>query len=89
MTWQNRYEVRKADGVGGDPIPDDEPVLVIRAQDVLALEMLDDYMAAYCNLTGWSADDVEASPVIARVAAHREALVEWQKENRHRMKVAD
>lgn len=85
--FRNRFVVSKADHVGGDPIPDDEPVLVIRAQDVLALEMLDDYTDAYRNLTGFT--DEHESPVLARLKEHREELVRWQGENRSRMKLAD
>ena len=35
-----RYVVRKAEGIGGDPIPDDEPCFVVRGQDVLAPALL-------------------------------------------------
>lgn len=44
MTWHPRYFVVKAPGVGGPQIPPDEPVLVIRAQDVLASTMLSVYI---------------------------------------------
>ena len=37
MARQARYAVQKAPGIGGAPIPDDEPCIVIRAQDRLAL----------------------------------------------------
>lgn len=72
---QARYVVRKADGIGGKPIPEDEPCIVIRGQDVLARDMIDHYIAVYGN-TG------NADPeVLHELRQHRDAIVDWQDEH--------
>lgn len=80
-TRQARYVVRKADHVGGAPIPIDEPVLVIRAQDVMALTMMDEYIERY------EASGHAHQAVLDELRLHREALIDWQAE--HRPKWAD
>lgn len=78
---QARYVVRKADGVGGNPIPEDEPCIVIRGQDVLALDAIDFYLREYQGLQ-------QPSPeVVAELRSHRQAIVDWQQA--HPPKVAD
>jgi hypothetical protein len=81
MTWSPRYSVQKAAGVGGAPIPGDEPCLVIRAQDVLAGLMLEEYIVHYTTLRGHDPE------VLLELRAHRFALINWQLE--HPPKVAD
>lgn len=70
---QARYVVQKAEGVGGNPIPEDEPCIVIRAQDKLALDMIEHYLDRY---------GCDANPYDERIETdlrqHREAIVAWQ-----------
>lgn len=81
--WQPRYLVQKAPGVDGDPIPEGEPVLVIRAQDVLAPLMLAHYISTY-------SDSKTSDPaVIHDLCRHWEALIAWRKINQDKIKVAD
>lgn len=76
-----RYVVQKASGVDGPPIPVDEPCIVVRGQDLLALEMLDHYLELYAEIEG------RDPAVWAELMLHRAAIVEWQQE--HGSKVAD
>jgi hypothetical protein len=78
----HRYLVQKAEGVTGNPIPEDEPCIVIRGQDRLALTMLDSYITYYSKYC--PAPD---KAVVAELWDHRRTLVEWQTE--HRPKWAD
>lgn len=80
-TRQARYVVQKASGVDGPPIPDDEPVLVIRAQDRLAARMMRLYIDLYTLLPDYGDD------VVDELNEHLDALVEWQME--HPTKTAD
>lgn len=80
-TRQARYVVRKADHVSGVPIPEDEPVLVIRAQDVLAVRMMRLYIDLYTLLPDHGDD------VVDELNEHLDHLVEWQLE--HPVKTAD
>lgn len=85
-----RYIVTKAPGVDGPPIPDDEPCLVIRAQDVLAVPMLNKYIGLYVDmLTMQGLTDVQLSahPVLQDLLIHQTILREWQAKNF--VKVAD
>lgn len=78
-----RYKVTKAEGVSGDPIPEDEPVIVIRAQDVLSHEMMQFYITRYANTPGNSRE------VLRDLYDHASALMAWQQANPDKMKVAD
>lgn len=81
--WKPRYNVQKAPGVGGDPIPKDEPVLVIRAQDVLADEMMVFYIGSYH-------DQEHKDPAVeAELREHLAELRRWRTANADRIKVAD
>ena len=78
-----RYIVRKADGVPGDPIPEDEPCCVIRGQDVLAMETLGYYLSRYQLLPA-------ADPqVISELQDHYNRIDRWQREHPDKLKVAD
>lgn len=83
MAREARYVVRKADGIGGDPIPEDEPVLVIRAQDVLAEEMMQFYIGSYYDLEG------KDPAVEAELREHLADLRRWRTEHADRIKVPD
>ena len=72
---QARYVVRKADGIGGAPIPEDEPCIVIRGQDRLALRMMDHYLAHYATVP------LPDSTVLDELRQHRDAIVAWQEEH--------
>ena len=61
-------------------IPYDEPVLLIRGQDVCALPVLDSWLL---HATAAGADD----DVLRTVAEHRERIVAWQFD--HETKVPD
>jgi hypothetical protein len=79
----NRYVVRKAEGVGGMPIPEDEPCLVIRGQDRLAPTMLRIYLDCYtCN-------PIHDHAVVVELENHLHELVEWQWNNSDKVKEAD
>lgn len=80
-----RYRVEKREGVKGPAIPDDEPYMVIRAQDKLAVIMMDTYLAAYDSLPAGARDP----RVIDELLTHRADLVAWQEANRGRCKYAD
>ena len=79
--WTPRYIVRKAEGVGGAPIPADEPSLIIRGQDVLAARMMRLYIDMY-TLLGNHQD-----AVVDELNDHLDRIIEWQLE--HDPKVAD
>jgi arylsulfatase A-like enzyme len=81
MARQARYVVQKAPGIDGPPIPDDEPVLVIRAQDVLAARMMRLYIDFYTLL------DDHGDDVVDEMNEHLDALIEWQLD--HPVKTAD
>jgi hypothetical protein len=85
MARQARYVVQKAPGIDGPPIPADEPCIVIRAQDVLALAMLDAYVGLYgaVQLVTGKGDD----QVVDELEQHRRAIEDWQRD--HPTKVAD
>ena len=87
MARQARYVVQKAPGVGGNPIPEDEPCIEIRAQDKLALGVIDHYLAIYRAICSHSAIPGAGSEVIEELEQHREAIEEWQRE--HPTKFAD
>ena len=76
-----RYVVQKAEGVGGNPIPEDEPCIVIRGQDILADRVLRDYLVNYCKF-----DNADPS-VIAELRYLRTRVKDWQRI--HGYKVAD
>lgn len=76
-----RYLVRKAPGVDGPPIPEDEPCLVIRAQDVLAVRMMRLYVDMYTLLGDYD------EQVVEELNDHLDRLVEWSME--HSTKTAD
>lgn len=78
-----RYTVTKAPNITGPQVPDDEPVLVIRAQDVLAPEMMDYYLNRYLSLPTVMRDPA----VVEELQSHRQALLQWQET--HPTKVAD
>lgn len=78
---QARYVVTKAPGIDGPPIPPDEPVLVIRAQDRLAVRMMRLYIDFYTLL------DDHGDDVVDEMNEHLDALVMWQLE--HPVKTAD
>lgn len=78
---QARYVVRKADGVGGKPIPEDEPCLVIRGQDMLAVRMMRVYIDFYTLL-----EDYEDA-VVDELNEHLDDLLSWQ--SAHGVKTAD
>lgn len=70
-----RYSVEKHPDVGGDPIPTDEPCIVIRGQDRLALSVLDFYLAMYRTYPGFD------PRVVVELESHREDLILWQIDN--------
>lgn len=84
MSRQARYVVQKAPGVDGAPIPPDEPCIVIRAQDKLALAAIDSYLALYGAVFSVGLGDLR---VIEELEAHRDAISEWQAH--HPTKIAD
>ena len=84
---QVRYVVQKAPGIGGDPIPADEPCIVIRAQDKLALSVIDQYLALYRAICAYSVIPGAGSLVIEELEQHRAAIEEWQRD--HPTKFAD
>ena len=81
--YTSRYIVQKAPGVDGPPIPEDEPVLVIRAQDVLAPLMMKLYRQAYENMPDCN------SEVIQRLCHHQLEITIWREANADKVKVAD
>lgn len=69
-----RYVTHKREGVDGPPIPDDEPYMVIRAQDKLASTMLAFYLGLYGSLPDKDRD----SAVTAELMEHMRKLNRWQ-----------
>lgn len=67
MAWQGKYIVTRRDGT---PIPEEEPVFVIRAQDKLAHEAITFYM----ELVGRYGCDPELIP---NLAAHLKEVDAW------------
>lgn len=78
-----RYEVFKSAGVPGDQIPEDEPCLVIRGQDLLAPFMLQQYIDNYEQF-----EDADEE-VIIDMREHLAILLEWQMDNADKIKLAD
>lgn len=78
-----RYQVQKAPGVPGDPIPDDEPCLVIRAQDTLAPIMLQWYIDLYCTF------ETAQDEVREELLDHLRTLLTWQVDHAEKVKLAD
>jgi hypothetical protein len=76
------YDERIQDSAG--LIPDDEPVLLIRGQDVLALVMLDLYIGHYAVLVGMEGADER---VLDLLREQRARLIAWQ--DVHEPKIAD
>jgi hypothetical protein len=85
-TISGRYIVQKAPGVGGEPIPEDEPCVVIRGQDILAPVMLKIYQDLYLSLAPYGAVD---GRVIDDVDNHGDRLRDWQMEHPGKIKWAD
>lgn len=83
--WKPRYLVKKAPGVGGNPIPHFEPVVVVRGQDSLALDVLDFYALRYAEVYGDKADQ----RVLTDLVALREQLESFRTEHPERIKRAD
>ena len=83
MAWAPRYLVQKAPGIGGPPIPEDEPCLVIRGQDILAPEILFDYIQKYEKEHG------KDRAVSVECLRHLAVLIEWQGDHPDKVKVAD
>ena len=81
--WKPRYQVRKSPHVGGDPIPEDEPCLVIRAQDMLAPAALAWYIERYEAL------DHPDPGVIEDLLATAAELERWRSEHPFSIKRAD
>lgn len=78
-----RYTVQKSPGVGGAPIPEDEPCLVIRAQDVFAPVMLRIYSALYIDVE-------EHDPeILEELKDHLDKVMHWQAIHPLRVKIAD
>ncbi len=88
MTWTPRYLVSKAPGVGGDPIPESEPCIVVRAQDKLALLMIDQYLLLYETMFEHGGTGADWR-VIEELRDHRKEVERWQKDNHERVKMAD
>lgn len=78
-----RYVVRKAEGIGGDPIPDDEPCFVVRGQDVLAPALLGEYILRYREVPGYD-PEVEAELSLLLMELGR-----WQASHFSTVKTAD
>lgn len=70
------YQDRIVDLAG--KIPDDEPVLLIRGQDVCALDALDAWVASAYR---------HGASGLEHVLLHRQAIVDWQQH--HAVKVPD
>ena len=84
MGRQARYVVQKAPGIGGNPIPEDEPCIVVRAQDQLAIAVIDHYLAIYRAILTHGGGDQR---VLDELELHRDAIEVWQRH--HPTKIAD
>lgn len=80
-----RYIVQKREGVDGPPVPEDEPVLVIRAQDFLATTMMEEYIRRYAGLP----PEVRDPNVLTELRDHSVRLSLWRIENVDKLKYAD
>ena len=78
MARQARYVVQKAPHVDGPPIPSDEPCIVIRGQDQMALPVMDFYLVHYETMLSIGLGDQR---VLEELLQHREAIQEWQDAN--------
>lgn len=83
LNWSPRYIITKAPGIEGDPIPEDEPCLVVRGQDTLALTMLTTYRRLYEALPD---HDLTVANELRR---HWSVLLRWQANHPDRIKTAD
>jgi hypothetical protein len=84
-TPQPLYRVRKAPGVPGKPIPADEPILVVRGQDALAIPHTMAYGDRYLATYGDKADP-KVMESIQRLAFQ---MFLYQTEHPDRVKMAD
>ncbi len=66
MAWEGKYIVTRRDGT---PIPDDEPVFVIRAQDKLSHEAIAAYIELACRY--------ERTDLVPSLREHLAAVDEW------------
>lgn len=73
-----KYIVTRSDGV---PIPEDEPCLVVRAQDVFAPAVLRHYMDMTRELV--------PAHVTSALERHWQRLMAWRDDNEDRIKVPD
>jgi hypothetical protein len=78
-----RYQVQKAPGIDGLPIPEDEPCLVVRAQDMLAPIMLQWYIDLYSTFED-SQDEVRTE-----LQDHLRRVLAWQVDHADKVKLAD
>jgi hypothetical protein len=76
-----RYRVSKNYGIGGPPIENDEPILVVRAQDVLAPFIMLTYITKYKELVGFN------NEIVTELQEHLGEIIKWQLD--HPVKVAD
>lgn len=79
----SRYIVEKNPEVGGSSIPEDEPCIVIRGQDILAIPMLKLYIEFY------KVSDHVDYMVIKELYEHLGRLNAWQEYNAGIIKWAD
>lgn len=70
-----RYIVQKSPHVSGPLVPDDEPCIVIRGQDILAVAALDHYLKIYRTMPH------NDPKVIEELMIHRDRLRQWQEDN--------
>jgi hypothetical protein len=70
-------------------IPQDEPIFVLRAQDKLSPEVLAFYKQRYYETTRFDEIDDDYSRWLADVGSKRSDFVNWQRDNREKVKRPD
>lgn len=76
MAEDNKFRVEKLPGAEGTPLPEDEPVFVLRAQDMLAADIVRQYAYRYRD-----AEEGELSPerfaAVRRILAIADRMEAW------------
>jgi hypothetical protein len=73
MALDGKYRVERIDPDAGTPLPDDEPVFVLRAQDMIAADMVRLYSAHFLRVSDGSPEAIETYWRILAIADRMDA----------------
>ena len=73
-------------------IPDSEPIFILRAQDIVSVDVLNEYAWAVYDHRVDAKDEIvdrKTDTFLAEIDAERERFKQWQDENPDRVKIPD